>query len=77
MQLPVTGYQIPMLIYAPGFIAPRKVETLTAQIDIAPTILGLLNFDYTSPFMGQDIFRVTPGNERAFITTYQGLVYLS
>lgn len=76
VQLPVTGYQIPMLIYAPGILAPRKVETLTAQIDIAPTILGLLNFDYISPFMGQDIFRLTPGKERAFITTYQGLGYL-
>jgi phosphoglycerol transferase MdoB-like AlkP superfamily enzyme len=76
VQLPVTGYQIPMLIYAPGFITPHKVETMTAQIDIAPTILGLLNFDYTSPFMGQDIFRLTPGSERAFITTYQGLGYL-
>jgi phosphoglycerol transferase MdoB-like AlkP superfamily enzyme len=72
-QLPVTGYHIPMLIYSPGNIQPRKVDNLTAQIDIAPTILGLLNFNYRSKFFGKDIFDVPKGNELAFISTYQGL----
>jgi phosphoglycerol transferase MdoB-like AlkP superfamily enzyme len=75
VELPVTGYHIPMLIYSPG-IAPQKVDRLMAQIDIAPTILGLLKFDYRSKFFGQDIFSLPAGHERAFISTYQGLGYL-
>ena len=44
-----------------------------SQIDIAPTLLGLLNFSYTSKFYGYDIFKLKEGNERAFISTYQAL----
>jgi phosphoglycerol transferase MdoB-like AlkP superfamily enzyme len=77
VQLPVTGYHIPMLIYSPKYIKPMVVNRLTAQIDIAPTILGLLNFNYRSEFFGHDIFDVPSTEDRAFISTYQGLGYLT
>jgi phosphoglycerol transferase MdoB-like AlkP superfamily enzyme len=76
VDLPVTGYHIPMLIYAPAIVQPAKFERMTAQIDIIPTILGLLKCHYKSRFFGQDIFAMPEGNERAFISTYQGLGYL-
>lgn len=76
VELPVTGYHIPMLIYSPANIKPQQYERLTAQIDIAPTILGLLKFNYRSKFFGQDIFALPAGRERALISTYQGLGYL-
>ena len=65
-----------MLIYAPGFIAPRKVDRLMSQIDICPTVLGLLNLSYTSSFFGFDIFKMDSLHDRAFISTYQKLGYL-
>lgn len=74
--LPVTGYHIPMIIYSPGNIAPQEIRSLTAQIDIAPTLLGLLNFSYKTKFFGQDIFRTAPEKQRAFLSTYQGLGFL-
>lgn len=74
--LPVTGYHIPMMIYAPALLQPQQVNTLTAQIDVAPTILGLLHFNYRSKFMGQDVLHMQPEQQRAFISTYQGLGYL-
>ncbi len=77
VKLPVTGYHIPMIIFSPGNLQPKKIEQLTAQLDIAPTILGLLKLNYTSKFLGQDIFTIKPGKERAFISTYQGLGYLT
>ncbi len=46
------------------------------QIDIAPTVLGLLGMDYDSRFYGVDVLRQPPGHERAFIGTYQLLGYL-
>ncbi len=74
--LPVTGYHIPLLIYSPGHIRPQINNTLTSQVDLAPTILGLLHISYRSKFFGQDILRMPPGSERVFISTYQGLGYL-
>jgi phosphoglycerol transferase MdoB-like AlkP superfamily enzyme len=75
-QLPVNKYHIPMLIYSPGNIQPAVMDRLMSQIDIGPTLLGMMNFSYTSKFFGYDIFKLKPGNERAFISTYQNLGYL-
>ncbi len=77
VELPVTGYHIPMLIFAPGTIKqPQVVDRLMAQVDIPPTILGMLSFDYKSKFFGQDIFNLPAGKEKAFISTYQGLGFI-
>ncbi len=64
------GYHIPAMFYAPGLIAPRRVDRLVSQIDVAPTILGLLHMSYRSRFVGQDQSGLG-GPERAFISNYQ------
>ncbi len=75
--LPVKGYHIPMLIYSPAHVTPGKMERLMSQIDIGPTLLGMLNFTYSSKFFGYDIAKLEAGRERAFISTYQNLGYIS
>lgn len=75
--LPVERYLIPAIVYAPAHIRPAEVSRLASQIDLAPTLLGLLNFRYESRFLGYDLFDLEPGRERAFISTYQDLGYLS
>jgi len=67
--LPVKKYHIPFMIYAPGIIKAKENNSLCSQIDFAPTILGLLNMDYTSKFFGKDILLEDPN--RALIGTYQ------
>lgn len=67
--LPVKKYHIPLMIYAPGIIDAREVNTMASQIDFAPTVMGLLNMDYTSKFFGKDILLDHP--DRALIGTYQ------
>jgi phosphoglycerol transferase MdoB-like AlkP superfamily enzyme len=54
-EIPLYSYEIPMLFYSPAHLKPRRVETLTSQIDIAPTVLGLLGFAYEAPFFGEDV----------------------
>lgn len=76
VELPVTGYHIPMIMYAPAIIQPQLFNELTAQIDVAPTILGLLKMPYLSRFFGQDALHTPPEKRHAFISTYQGLGYL-
>ncbi|MBF0260944.1 MAG: sulfatase-like hydrolase/transferase [Magnetococcales bacterium] len=72
-ELPVHRYHIPLMIHAPKHVPARFESALMSQIDITPTILGLLNFSYTSRFFGQDIFQTPPEARRAFIGTYQKL----
>ncbi|WP_353116822.1 LTA synthase family protein [Myroides odoratus] len=73
--LPLERYHIPAMIYAPGFIEPKEEKRLVSQIDVMPTLLGLLHFSYDSRFYGQDIYK-KQYQERAFIATYQNLGYL-
>ncbi|MEX1828313.1 LTA synthase family protein [Luteibacter sp. CQ10] len=74
--LPLNRYHIPLYIYSPKHIAPGRVDRLMSQIDIPPTLLGMLGFSYTSRFYGYDLFKLEPGRERAFVSTYQELGYL-
>ncbi|MEO7766017.1 MAG: LTA synthase family protein, partial [Ferruginibacter sp.] len=74
--LPVNRYHIPCFIYAPKLITPVNVQRLTSQIDLAPTLLGLLNLNYTSSFFGVDIFQTPVEKDRVFISTYQNLGYI-
>ncbi len=67
--LSVDKYHIPLFIYAPNHLQPGENDKLTSQIDIAPTLLGLLNFSYQSIFFGQDIFR-NDFQPRALIANY-------
>lgn len=71
--LPVRQYHIPMLIYSPEHITAQKVDTLSSQIDVAPTLLALLNMDYDSAFFGKNILTMQPEDERALIGNYQKL----
>lgn len=77
VELPLDKYHIPALIYAPGFVEPQEVNTRVSQIDIMPTVLGMLNLNYESQFYGMDIFHNVNYNPRAFIATYQDLGYWS
>jgi phosphoglycerol transferase MdoB-like AlkP superfamily enzyme len=69
-------YHIPLLIYSPKHIQPQRVDRLMSQIDIGPTLLGLLNFSYTSWFYGYDLFKLEPGRERVLLGNYQKAGYL-
>jgi hypothetical protein len=70
------NYRIPLFVYAPGHVAPRRIDRLMSQIDIAPTLLGLLDFNYYSKFLGRDLLHSPPESDRAFVANYQTLGYL-
>lgn len=74
--LPIPGYHVPAIVWNPTLLPPQQVSTLCSQIDLLPTVLGLLNWSYDSRFYGKDILRMQPDEQRAFISTYQRLGYL-
>lgn len=73
VELPVDRYHIPFFIYAPKYVKPQINTTLSSQIDVAPTLLSLLNFSYESWFFGQDILAMKKEKGRALIGNYQKL----
>ena len=70
--LPVEKYHIPLFVYAPEYVMPKEIDKISSQIDIAPTLLSLLNFNYKSCFFGQNILSEDFA-ERALIGNYQKL----
>lgn len=76
-EVPVDRYEVPLLVYSPAHVRPGRVETIGSQIDIAPTVLGLLQMSYTSSFVGRDLLAPAAGLQpRAFLSTYQKLAFL-
>jgi phosphoglycerol transferase MdoB-like AlkP superfamily enzyme len=74
-ELEVRKYEIPLFVWSPGNIAPRKFDTMMSQIDVAPTVLGLLGVPYASRFVGTDA--LAPNyRPRAFISNYQKVAML-
>jgi phosphoglycerol transferase MdoB-like AlkP superfamily enzyme len=71
--LEVKKYEIPLIIYAPKLLQPKVVNTLCSQIDVAPTLFGLLNWSYRSKFYGRDILALDAAGGRALIGNYQKL----
>ncbi|TNF80598.1 LTA synthase family protein [Pseudomonas sp. ICMP22404] len=71
--LPISNYQIPLFIYAPKLIEPRENAQLASQIDLAPTLLGLLNLDYRSTFFGRNLLQDNPLPPRVVVGNYQHL----
>ena len=65
-ELPPENYHIPLIFHAPAHIQPGRVDTLASQIDVAPTLLGLLDFSYRSRFFGHDILREGQRHPRAW-----------
>jgi phosphoglycerol transferase MdoB-like AlkP superfamily enzyme len=75
-KLPVGGYRIPLIFYAPKLVAPAEYTPMMSQIDIPPTILDVLRADGDDHFFGVSVFEQPGAPARAFISNYQSLGYL-
>jgi phosphoglycerol transferase MdoB-like AlkP superfamily enzyme len=74
-ELEIKKYEIPLFIWAPGLLPARKVDDMMSQIDLVPTLLGLLKLPYAGRFVGADV--LAPGyRPRAFISNYQKVAVL-
>ena len=66
--IPINSYQIPCLVLGPAAVtAPGVNPTPGCQLDVAPTILGLIGRPYDTVFFGHDLRRVPAEQTRALI----------
>ncbi|MFZ2235689.1 MAG: LTA synthase family protein [Dokdonella sp.] len=61
-QIPISNYPVPFVVHAPDTIAAARNDTLASQVDIGPTLLGLLHLNYVSCLPGRDILRMAAGD---------------
>jgi phosphoglycerol transferase MdoB-like AlkP superfamily enzyme len=68
-EIPMNSYQIPILFYGPH-VVPNGVRDgiLGSQLDVPPTIMGILNVPYHSQFFGDDLLKLAPEKGRAFLS---------
>jgi phosphoglycerol transferase MdoB-like AlkP superfamily enzyme len=76
-EIPMNLYHIPFFIYSPMHVKPQRIDRLASQIDVAPTLLSILNFSYESKFFGKNILEMSPEEERALLGTYSTLGFYS
>lgn len=55
----LTMEHVPLLFYAPGWLAPRQVHTISSQIDVLPTIASLCNIPYLNTTLGRNMLDST------------------
>lgn len=58
---------VPLLFYAPGLLSPQLREEVVSQIDVLPTIAGLLPQPYTNTTLGRDLLDENKKTNAAFI----------
>lgn len=71
-EINIAKHHIPAIIYNLNQ-KPEKIERLTSQIDVMPTLFGYLGWNYNTSLYGKDISQTKIGDERAFIGNYRTL----
>lgn len=72
----LTDEHVPLLFYAPFLLKPQWRKEVVSQIDILPTIAGMLHQPYVNTTLGRDLLDTTKKNNFAFITNTAGKIGL-
>jgi len=64
--VPLNEYRVVSFMLAPG-LEPRRINRPISQMDIAPTLLGLLGGEWKTPFFGRDFLASTTQPPRALM----------
>ncbi|MBS1575873.1 MAG: hypothetical protein JST09_11275, partial [Bacteroidetes bacterium] len=54
------------LFYAPYLLEPKVHDEVVSQVDVLPTIAGLLHQPYTNTTLGRDVLATSAKNSYAF-----------
>lgn len=58
---------VPLLFYAPALLTPQKRHEVASQIDILPTLTGMLHQPYKNTTLGRDLLNSKDKMDAAFI----------
>lgn len=66
----LTEEHVPLLFYAPQLLAPQKIEKTVSQIDVLPTVAGLIHQPYRNWGLGRNVLDSSENNEPAAFIMY-------
>lgn len=72
----LTDEHVPLLFYAPYLLTPQKREEVVSQIDVLPTMAGLLSQPYVNTTLGRNVLDPAHKKHMAFIINGQGRIGL-
>ena len=52
----LTCEHVPLLFYAPGLLQPQRISRVCSQVDVLPSIAGLLKQSYQNNTLGRNLF---------------------
>jgi phosphoglycerol transferase MdoB-like AlkP superfamily enzyme len=58
---------VPLLFYAPGLLTPKRTSQVCSQIDILPTLAGMMDMPYINSGLGRDLLDSSARDQLAFI----------
>lgn len=70
----LTDEHVPLLFYAPYLLTPQKRTEVVSQIDVLPTIAGMIQQPYINTTLGRDLLDPAKKNNYAFITNTAGKI---
>ena len=63
----LTEEHVPLLFYAPALLSAERRQEVVSQIDVLPTIAGLLQMPYTNSTLGRNLLDSSKKENAAFI----------
>jgi phosphoglycerol transferase MdoB-like AlkP superfamily enzyme len=70
----LTDEHVPLLFYAPYLLAAQRHKEVVSQIDVLPTIAGMIQEPYVNTTLGRDLLDPLKKNNFAFITNTAGKI---
>jgi phosphoglycerol transferase MdoB-like AlkP superfamily enzyme len=66
----LTMEHVPLLIYSPKLLMPKRFSELCSQVDVLPTLAGLCDISYSNTTLGRDILDSAKYNGKDFSFIY-------
>ncbi|WP_455222955.1 LTA synthase family protein [Kaarinaea lacus] len=66
--IPMWTYELPLIFYSPKHFAATEIDRLISQIDIVPTLLGLLHISYDTVAFGHDVLKGDPAHNYVLLS---------
>jgi len=70
----LTDEHVPLLFYAPYLLEPQRRHEVVSQIDVLPTIAGMVQQPYVNTTLGRDLLDPIKKHNFAFVTNAAGKI---
>ncbi len=61
---------VPLLFYSPELLTPQHRKEVVSQIDVLPTLAGMIHQPYTNTTLGRDVLNMKNGLNAAFVVQH-------